>query len=60
MDYKVLKKINDSTLLLMMSNGNKRKTNIKDVKPCSTTELVENAWDSFLASIKNQTSIFQL
>ena len=50
--YKVLKIINDTTILLIMPNGRERKTNINDVKPCSTTELAENAWDSFLVSIK--------
>ena len=34
-----------------------RKTNNHDVKPCSTTELAENAWDSFLHSIKSNIKI---
>ena len=50
--YKVLKMINDSTLLLIMPNVKERKENINDVKLCSTAELVENAWDLFLGSIK--------
>ena len=43
MDYKVLKIPNDITLLIITPNGEERKTNINDVKPCSTPELVENA-----------------
>ena len=50
----VLKIINDSTLLLITPNGKERKTNSHDVKPCSTTELVEKAGDSFLGSIKTK------
>ena len=42
LDYKVLKILNDSTLLLMTPNGKERKININDVKLCSTTELVES------------------
>ena len=41
LDYKVLKIINDTILLLMGQNGNEGKTNINDIKPCSTTQLVE-------------------
>ena len=43
LDYRVLKILNDSTLLLVTPNGKERKTNVNDVKPCSTTQLVENA-----------------
>ena len=52
LNYKVLKIINDSTPLLLTPNGKERKTNINDVKPCSTAELVEKAWYSFLVSVK--------
>ena len=52
--YKVLKIINDSILLLIIANGKERKTIINDVIPCSTTEVVENAWNSFLDSIKTK------
>ena len=52
--YKVLKLINDSTLLLVMPNVKERKTNINDIGTCSTTALVENDWDSFLASVKTK------
>ena len=58
LDQRKFKILNDSTLLLVTPNGKERKTNINGVKPCSTTELVENAWDSFLDSIKKQTSKF--
>ena len=54
MAYKVLKILNVSTFLLMTPNGKERKTNINDVKLCSTTELVENAWDSFLHAVKSK------
>ena len=54
LDYKVLRMINDSTLLLITPNGKERKTNINDVKPCSTTELVENIWNSFLGSVRTK------
>ena len=46
--------LNDCTLLLITPNCKGRKTNINDVKPCSITELVKNAWDSFLSSIKTK------
>ena len=49
-----LKILNDNTLFLMMPNGKERKTNINDAKPYSTTELVGNAWHSFLRSIKTK------
>ena len=52
-DYRVLQTLNDSTLLLVSLKGKERKkTNIYDVKPYSTLDLIENAWDSFLGSIK--------
>ena len=54
LDYKVLKIISNSTHLLTIPNGKERKTNINDVKHYNTTELVENAWDSFLGSIKTK------
>ena len=50
-DYRVPKILNDRTVLLVALNGKKRKTNINDVKPCSTSELLK-AWNSFLGSIK--------
>ena len=50
LDYRVLKILN---LLLVAPNRKERKTNVNDVKPCSTSELEENAWDSFLGSIKS-------
>ena len=37
-----------STLLLVAPNGREHKTNINDVKPCTTLELIKNAWNSFL------------
>ena len=52
LDYKVLKMINDSTLLVIVPYGNEWKTNFNYAKPCSTTEPVDNVWDSFLGSIK--------
>ena len=51
MDYRVL--INVSTLLLVTPNGKECETNINDMKPSSTLELIENALNSFLNSIKN-------
>ena len=59
LDYNVLKIINDNTFLLITSNAKERKTYINDVKPCSTTQLVENVWVSFLSSIKTKTSKLQ-
>ena len=58
LDYKVLKILNDSTYSLMMPNEKERKTNINNVKPCSTTESVENACDPFLGCIKTQHENF--
>ena len=58
LNYKVLKILNDSTLLLITPNGKERITNIYNVKKCSTTELVKNAWNSFLSSIKTKHQNF--
>ena len=49
LDYRALKILNDSTLLLLTSNGKEKKTNINNVKPCSSLEILEIAWDSILA-----------
>ena len=57
MDYRVLKLLNESTLLLVTPIDRKHKTNINDVKPCTTLELIEIAWNSFLNSIKLHTKI---
>ena len=51
-DYRVLKILNESTLPVVTPNGKECKRNINDVMPCTTLELVENAWSSFLNSIK--------
>ena len=53
LDYQVLQILNDSTLLLVTLDGNKRKTNINDVKPCSTFKLVENVLESFWGFIES-------
>ena len=50
-DYRVLKILNESTLILVTPNSREHKTNISDVKPATTPELVDSAWDSFLSSI---------
>ena len=47
LDYQLLQNFNDSTLLLVMSDGKDRKMNSNDVKPCRTSKLVKNARDSF-------------
>ena len=52
MDYRALTILNENTLLLVTPNGKECKTNVSDVKPCTSLEWVENAWDSFLNSIK--------
>ena len=56
LDYRLLKIINDDTLLLIISNRKEKKPNINDIKPCSTTEPVENArihsWAPLKPSIK--------
>ena len=41
MDYKELKILNVSTALLIKPNGKERKTNINEVKPCRTAEMVD-------------------
>ena len=46
LDYRELKILNDRCQL------QRKGKNSNDVKPCSTAELVENALDSFLGSIK--------
>ena len=50
--YGVIKIFNEGTLLLVTSSGEECKMSINDVKPCIILELVENAWNSFLNSIK--------
>ena len=52
--YRVLKILNCNTLLLVTPNGKERKTNVNDVKPCSTIEIVENAWDTFLGTLRTK------
>ena len=44
MAYRVLKKLNDSTLLLVTPND-REKININDVKPCITLQLITNTWN---------------
>ena len=51
-DYRVFKMLNESTLLLVTHNEKEYKMNINKVKPFTKLELVENAWNSFLNSIK--------
>ena len=62
LDYRVLKILNGNNFLLVMPNAKERKRHINDAKPCSTTELAENAWDSFLGSIntKHMNSSYNL
>ena len=52
LDLQNTKILNDNTLFLITPNGKEIKTSVNDGKPCTTTELVENAWDSFLDSMK--------
>ena len=40
LDYKELKILNDSTLLLVTTNGKEKKTDINNFKPCSTSDLI--------------------
>ena len=51
-DHRVLKILNESTLLLVTLNEKECKMNTNDLKPCTKLELAENAWNSFLNSIK--------
>ena len=55
-----IKILNDSTPLLITPNGKENKTNINDVKPCSTTDLIENALKFISELNKNKTSKLQL
>ena len=48
MDYRVLKVLNESTLLLVTPNGKECKRKIGDIKPATTLELTENTCNSFL------------
>ena len=57
MDYRILKILNESTLLLVTPNGRECRANINNVKPCTTLELIENAWDTSLNAIKISTKI---
>ena len=53
-DYRFLYQVNECTLLLLTPDGKERKTNIGDVKPCTTAQLIESAWDSFILSVHNK------
>ena len=53
LDYRVLCQFNESTLLLLTPGGKECKTNIGDVKPCTMTDLIESAWESFIISVCN-------
>ena len=48
MDYGALKILSESTLLLITPSVKECKRNINNVKPCTTLELGENAWNLFL------------
>ena len=52
-DYQVLQIPNDNILILVPSDDKERKININDVKQCSTSKLVENAWHLFWGFIEN-------
>ena len=45
MDYKLLKIINEGTLLLVLISGKVHNMNVKDMKPCTTSELTEDIWN---------------
>ena len=53
-DYRVLHQLNECTLLLLTRDGKECKTNNGDVKPCTMTDLIESAWNSFLLSAHNK------
>ena len=52
MDDRLLKILNESTLLLITPNGKECKININDMKSCATLALDESVWNSFLNYIK--------
>ena len=54
MDSRVLNILNKSMLLLIAPNGREFKTNINYIKPATTLEHIENAWNSFLNLIKTK------
>ena len=60
LDSRILKILNYSTLLLVTPNGKERIRNINTVKHCSTSELIENVWDSFLGSSKSTIQILPI
>ena len=60
LDNRVLKIINRSTLLLVTPNGREYKTNINNVKSATTLELIRNAWNSCLNSIKLTARIINI
>ena len=53
MVYRVLKIGFESILLLVTPNGKVFKMNINSVKPCTTLEQTEDAWNLLLNSIKS-------
>ena len=59
-EYRALKILNDSTLLLKTHNGKERKTNINDVKPFSTAKLIENAWNAFWKPSKVTVKLYTI
>ena len=50
--YRLLKIVNESSLILVIPHGRGCKTNFKDVKAATTLKLTENTWYLFLISIK--------
>ena len=51
-DYRALKVINKSTLLFVTPNGKECKTNINDMKPYTSLEQTEDAWNLVQISMK--------
>ena len=52
-DYRFLHQLNKCTVLLLTQDHKDLKINIGDVKPCTTAEITESAWDYFKLSICN-------
>ena len=56
LDNRSLKITNERSLLLVASNGKVCKINLNNVKPCTTLDLTEDTWNSFLNFIKKYLS----
>ena len=51
-DYRIIKVINENTVIVASPDGRKRKINIHHIKPISSTEAFTSAFEEFTKCIK--------